>query len=179
MRIKRRRSRGFSTTELAVVSMLVALLGLILSSLWRGLAVPSLSAAAQCRIAQEASFAAASLARDLGGTYVNPSGRSGFKTDARLMSIQSTDPTQLTLNYDHGANPQIVVVYAFDPTTGQLLRADEAAATSTVVAANLTAFQVEPYADAMGNTGYILTLTFAARDLTRIYQIVALNPSGS
>jgi hypothetical protein len=92
------------------------------------------------------------------------------------MSLQSADPTQLTLNYDHGANPQIVVVYAFDPNAGQLIRVDEAAATSAVVATNLTALQVDPYADAVGNTGYTLTLTFAARDLTRVYQIVALNP---
>jgi hypothetical protein len=178
MRVNRRRRRGFSTTELALVSILFALLAMILSSVWRGLALPSLSAAAQCRIAQEASFAATSLARDLGGSYLNPSGRSGFKTAARLLNIQSTDPAQLVLTYDNGSNLQIVVAYTFDPNTGQLLRADETASTSTVVATNLTAFHVEPYADALGNSGYTLTLTIAARDLTRVYEIVALNPSG-
>ena len=41
MRAKRRESRGFSTAELALVSILITLLGMILSSVWRALASPS------------------------------------------------------------------------------------------------------------------------------------------
>ena len=179
MRAKRRESRGFSTTELALVSILIALLGMILSSVWRALAIPSLSAAAECQIAQEAGFVTASLARDLGGTYVNPSGHSGLKTDSRLLTLQSTDPTQLSLSYDHGSNPQIVVTYGFNAGTGQLVRVDETAGTTIVIATNLTAFAVEPYTDGQGSSGYTVTMTLTARDLIRTYQLVALNPSGS
>ena len=168
--------RGFSTIELATVGVLISVLGLILSSVWRGLALPSLSAAAQCKIAQEAAFAADSLANDLGGTYANPSGRLGLKTDGRLLSVQAPDLASLVLTYDNGSHAARVVTYSFNPGTGQLVRDDSAAGTSLAVASALTEFLIAPYSDDAGNTGFTLSLTFTARDLTRTSTLVVIQP---
>jgi hypothetical protein len=165
---------------MVVVSLLTVVLSATLASVWRGLCLPALDAAARSRIAMEAGLATAALARDFGGTLPDPAGSPGGKNDGRLVGLATPSPVWLRLCYHGGGGSVLTPTWAAPDTVisyqlvgEQLVRADETAGTSVTVARSLTAFQVAPLDD---GSGVAILLTFAARDISLTYQLNAIGP---
>jgi prepilin-type N-terminal cleavage/methylation domain-containing protein len=172
--------RGFTLVEVMVVSGLAVLLTTLLGAIWAGFCLPTIDAASRCKIAMEANHAAASFARDLGGSLADPAGRLGGTKDAAFVGRSIPSPGYLRLCYHGGtgtdmtpswAAPDSVISYQLQ---GQnLVRTDEIANTAVVVATGVTAFDAEPLSSA---NGVSLTLTFTVRNLSLTYTLVALDP---
>ena len=175
--------RGFSAIEMAVVSMLTALLSVIMSSVWMNFCKPALEASARCRMALEANLAAASFSRDFGGNLADSAGRVGVPLDGRFTGRMIPASGWLRICY-HGGNdtdplpkwatPDVVISYQLDGN--RLIRTDENAGTQVVVATNLTSFSVT---DNGAGTGVVISMMFALRGLTATYTHVALDPPNS
>lgn len=165
---------------MVVVSLLMVALASILSSVWRGLCLPTLDASARCRIALEANLATAALARDFGGSLAEPAAQVGGKTDGRLVARDTPAPDHLRLCFHGGGSADLTPTWAAPDTVvsyrlqgDHLVRVDETADKAVTVAGSVTAFRVAPLAD---GTGVSITLSFAARDLALTYQLQALDP---
>ena len=180
MNVCRRARRGFTLTEMMVVTGLTVLLTTILSTVWASFCAPTVDVLGRCRIAQEADFALASLSRDLSGSLANPEGRLGGTDDYKWVGRQTPESTSLRLCFHapdstdmtpQWASPDTVISYSVD--SGQLFRHDETAGTSIVVAELLTNFQVVPLDSGDGVT---ITMTFGSRGMSMTYSIVALDP---
>jgi hypothetical protein len=165
---------------MVVVSFLTVVLASILSSVWRGLCLPTMEAAARCRLSLEASLATAALARDLGGAIPEPSGELGSTTDGRLVGRDTPASDHLRLCFHGGtstdltpqwAAPDIVVSYQL--VGDQLIRTNGSTGVAIVVARELSSFQVAPLAD---GSGVSIQMTFALRGLSLTYQLAALDP---
>ena len=183
MIVKHRSRRGFTLTEMVVVTGLTVLLVTILSTVWSSFCAPTVDVLVRCRIAQEADFALASLSKDLSGSLANPEGRLGGTEDGKWVGRQTPESTSLRLCFHGGnssdmtpqwASPDTVISYSVD--SGQLFRHDETAGTSVVVAELLTNFQVTPLDSGDGVT---ITLTFGSRGMSTSYTLVALDPPSS
>jgi len=167
--------RGFTLVEAMLVSGLMSLLVLLLSGAWSGLGRPSADAIARCRVAQEANLAAEALARDLGGSL--PDQSTGTRESGRLVGRLAVDGSELWLCYDgepvnglpDWVAPDTVIVY--DVQADNLVRSDQQAATSYVVADHVSQMQVTEQVE-----GVHVDLTFAYRDVTRTYTIIAKDP---
>lgn len=180
MRLPRGPRRGFSVVEMAIVSVLLALLAMLLASTWRGFCLPTIEAAARCRIAQEANLAAASLARDLGGSLANPEGRIGKKTDGQFVGRMQPSESWLRLCF-HGAtgtdtspqwgDPDTVISYQLQGDS--LVRWDESAGTVVTVSRGLAGFSVVPFED---DSGVTLTLSYSYRNISLTYTFNAKDP---
>jgi prepilin-type N-terminal cleavage/methylation domain-containing protein len=170
--------RGFTLVEVSIVSMLMAMLAMLLAETWRGFGRPMMDTAARSRLAEEANLALASLARDLGGSLSDSAGRLGRKSDSAYVGRMQPGGVQLWICFDGGttpngaadwAAPDTVISYEVDGTS--LVRLNQTAGTSFVVARNVAAFAVQD----LGSECQI-TLTFAYRNYSQSYQLIAQNP---
>src|SRR5437764_1485984 len=80
----------------------LSILEVLLGATWAGFGRPSADAHTRCRLLQEARLAAASLARDLGGSLPEPSGRLGAKADGVFVGRRTPDASTLQLCYHGG-----------------------------------------------------------------------------
>src|SRR5438067_1080268 len=103
-RTTRRKRRAFTLVEMSVVSVLLVLLGLLLSQTWAGLGRPTVDLIARSRLAREARLATDALARDLGGCLANPEARLGTSSQYRFVG-RSQPNNQLWLCFDGGSTP--------------------------------------------------------------------------
>jgi hypothetical protein len=180
-RSRRRARAGFTVVELAISSLLMALVALLLSATWTAFCRPAIDAAARCRLAQEANLAAASLARDFGGTLADASGQLGAPTDGQFVGRMVPEPWYLRLCYHGGGSttdftpkwtaPDTVITYYLG--SNQLIRWDENAGTQFAAANFVSAFQVTPLED---GTGVSILLTFTYRDMSLTYTLVVYDP---
>lgn len=173
--------RGFTVVEVTIVIFLIVLLVSILSSVWRGLCLPAIDAAARCRIVQEANLAAASLARDLGGNLPDPTAQTGAISDGLLVGRQTPSPGWLRLCF-HGTGsgsdlspkwgaPDTVISYQLQGNS--LIRWNEESGSTVTVANGLTGFQVNALED---NSGVEIVMTFEARGNSLSYDLVTVDP---
>lgn len=169
---------GFSIIEVSVASVLMVLLSLLISSAWIGLGRPLLETTYRCRIAQEASLAVTSLARDLGGCLPDNSGSTGTKQHYRLVGRTQPSGTELWLCFDGGttpngqadwSSPDIVVVY--QAVDDALVRTVSNSGAEFIVARNVGGLSLN---DSGGELE--IELIFNYRDLTQTYTLVAKNP---
>jgi type II secretory pathway component PulJ len=180
-RLRSRRRAGFTVVELAVTSFLMALVAVLLSATWVAFCRPAIDAAVRCRLAQEASLAAASLARDYGGTLAGAGGSLGAKTDGQFVGRMVPDPGQLSLCFHGGGSsadfspkwtaPDTVITYYL--ASNQLIRWDQGTGTVFAAARDVSAFQVAPLED---GTGVTIVLTFSHRGLNLTYTLIAYDP---
>ena len=143
---------------MVVVSVLTALLAAILGAVWTSLCFPSMEVAARCRLALEATLAAASLARDCGGYFGEPAGSVGTPDASAYLgcAFADDDPGALHLKYEGQSD----VVYK--ASEGMLVRSvGGGEGTWSIVASGLTAFGPAE-ADA-ADPGPAVSLTFEAR----------------
>ena len=173
-----RNHRAFSLVEVLVVSALTTLLATTLASLWSGLGRPLVDALTRERISQDASLAAAALARDFGGSLTNTEDRLGGLAEGKLVGRMQPDGSVLRLCFDGGVLPDGVAEWG-DPDTvinyhvqdGNLIRWDEHAGTMFIVARNVQQLELEDL-----GTGVQIKLTFVYRNWTRTYTLVGLDP---
>lgn len=194
------RRDGFTALEMAVASALTALLALLLANVWSSFCRPALTASAVCRLTLEANLALRALARDLGGAYPGPFGQNfpadlatypapagddllpGDLENGQLVGVTSPEPQRLELQF-HFTNPpnlnaaELVVVYTWNPASGQLLRGVGGA--DVLVAGDVTGFLVEPDAEP-GWLAVTLTFNFPRSGLPdRVYRLRVLVPGVS
>jgi len=168
----RRRSNGFTLTEMVVVGGLMSCLVLLMSGAWFGLGRPSADALVRCRLAQEANLAAASLARDFRGSLPDETG--GVKECGRLVGQLVVDGSQLWLCFDgeplndtaDWALPDTEIVY--EMAENRLIRSNQKTNTTFSVADNLVGMRVTEQFDVI-----TIELDFSYRDLDRTYTFVA------
>jgi len=167
--------RGFTLTELLIVSGLMAFMAMMLSSAWHGLGRSAIDLVARAQIVQEMELAIAALSRDLGGSLGDPEGRAGGKSDAKWINWSAPGNNKLLLYFDNGEEADIFVQYALedktDPdATTRLVRTSSAAPAFTV--ANLVdSLAVTPEGDDVK-----IVLTFKLRNVTRVCTLIAKQP---
>ncbi len=143
----RRRRRGFSVMEMALTSVLMVVVGLILSQAWVTFGRPAIASMARARLAQEANLAAESFAHDV-GLLASPAGN---PADSRYQNVQG-DGSTLFLTIDRGDGVLATVTYATDDNDpGKLFRTD--AAGKQVVATLVTGFHCQATTAAVGPAG--------------------------
>ncbi len=170
-----RRPSGFTLTEMMIVGGLTGLLVLLISDGWWGLGRPSTDALARCRLAQEANLAAASLARDFGGSL--PGQVTGPKEYGRLVGGHVVDGTALWLCYDgepanglaDWGSPDTVITY--EVQDNRLIRSNKKAETVFAVAADVARMQLKQQLNQI-----TIGLTFSFREFTQTYTFVADSP---
>ena len=170
--------RGFTLIEVAVVSLLTVLLSTLLATTWSGLCRPAADIARHAFLAQEAKLAEDSLVRDLGGSLSNPEGRIGTKSQFRLVGRMQPGNSQLWLCFDGGDSPNGLAdwgppdtVIIYQVVGGQLVRWDQKANTTYVVARNVDTMEVQDQGDRV-----LIILTFSYRGITQSYTFCARNP---
>jgi prepilin-type N-terminal cleavage/methylation domain-containing protein len=170
--------RGFTLIEIAVSSVLLAMLVVVMGRLWYGMLRPTAYIAARARIDEEAALAAASLSRDLGGYYSDLNGRTGIQPLYKFVGRQEVNNTQLWLCFDGGdppngvadwASPDVVIDYELDGAS--LVRRNQFTDTTFVVAKYVQSFEVVDLGDRVQ-----IQLTFSYRGLTQTYTMVARDP---
>lgn len=165
-----------------LVSGLMSLLVLLISGAWAGLGKTAADVSARCRVAQEANLAAATLARDLGGSL--PEKTTGQRESGRLVGRLVVDGPELWLCFDGDADgqadwgaPDTVVTYQLDTemTYGtawkRLVRQNLETGSEFTAAANVEQMQLTEQIDAVK-----IDLTVQYRDVSRTYTIVAKDP---
>lgn len=166
---------GFTVTEVALTSAMMAWLAIIVSTVWSGLGWPLIDGMVGTRVAQEANIAAHSLALDFSGYYPRTV---GGPDDGKLVGRLLVGGNELWLCYDGGAPangtadwaaPDTVIIYRVD--VDQLVRANELDSTVVPVATGVDQLAVTEQGD-----GVLIELTLTYRDLTRTYEIVAKDP---
>jgi type II secretory pathway pseudopilin PulG len=175
---KPRLRTAFTLVEVLVAGSLMALLSMLLASVWSGFGRPMVEAAARAQIAQDANLAAASLARDFGGSLANAEGRLGGIAVGKLVGRMQPDGAVLRLCFDGGPAPDGVAEWG-DPDTvityqiqdGNLVRWDEQSGTVFTVARNVQEWHLDDQ-----GTGVEIRLTFSYRNMTRTYTLVGLDP---
>ncbi len=157
---------------MVIVCGLMSFLVLLMSGAWSGLGRPSADALVRCRLAQEANLAAASLARDFGGSLLDETG--GAKESGSLVGQLAVDGSQLWLCFDgepvNGVAdwtlPDTEIVYEME--ANRLIRTNRKTNTTFIVADNLEEMQVTDQFGAI-----TIELDFSYRDLDRTYTFVA------
>jgi hypothetical protein len=164
--------------ELLIVSAFMAFIALLLSQTWSSLGKSAVDLATRGRINQEANLAAAALTYDLGGSLANPEGRIGTQTQYRWVGRLQPANSELWLCFDGGPAPNGVAdwgapdtVIVYQVQSRQLIRTDQTAGTSVVVARDVDAFAVSDLGDRVQ-----IQLTFKYRNLTRTYTMIARDP---
>ena len=172
------RRDGFTLVEATIVSGLMAVLALLLSSVWAGFGRPATDVIARCRVAQEMNLAVNSLARDLGGSLAGNEGRLGRKKESQFVGWMLPDHLQLWLCFDSGVNPSgiaewappdTVIVYTVEGDA--LMRWDQAANTSFTVARLVSNMQLDIQGDQLQ-----IQLTLSYRGVTRTCTLLARAP---
>ena len=177
--MKPSRRRGFTLVEVMVASGVMAVLAALISACWSGLGRPAVDLAERHRVVQEAHLAVASLARDLGGTPGGPDAAIGRKEQGRFVAWLQPGESQLWLCYDGGEKPNgaadwgppdTVIVYQKD--SDSLVRYDQTADASFIVARHVETFQAVP----SGDTAVEIRLGFKYRTAAQSYTFVARSP---
>jgi prepilin-type N-terminal cleavage/methylation domain-containing protein len=170
--------RGFSLVEVCVASSLMAILATLLASTWSGFGRPLVDSAIRARLAEEANFALASLAQDLSGSLSNGEGRIGRKMNYAFVGRMQPAGSQLWLCFDGGPHPNGTadwnapdVVISYEVDGNSLIRFDQNAGTSFVVAKNVDSLVVTD----LGGQCEIM-LTFSYRSYSQTYFLVAQDP---
>ena len=174
---RRRPRRGFTIIEATIVTTFMAFLAMLIGATWAAFVRPTADIADRCRIAQEANLAVAALSQDLAGTLADD--HSGIKDQYALVGRTQPGNTQLRLCFDGGttpdgtaswSSPDYVITYYV--SSNNLIRWNENASTTFVVARDVSAFQVVD----LGNKQVRITLTFTYNTLTRTYTLIARDP---
>jgi type II secretory pathway component PulJ len=174
-----RRRDGFTLIEMSVVCFMSALMGTLMAGAWSAFGRPASDVDARCRIAQEASLAAESLARDLSGYQPGSGFVPGGKASGKFVGRMEPENSALWLDFDGGsspngvadwASPDAVVVYQL--VEDRLVRWDQQAGTTVTVARYLTSFR----ATDLGNGSVSLQLSFAYRSFRRTYTLIGVDP---
>jgi hypothetical protein len=172
------RRRGFSLAELSVTSVLMVMLTAVLANAWTGLGQPLLQTMHRGRLALESNLAAACLARDLGGCLPGDQGVVGRKSNYVLVGRTQPGGIELWLCFDGGNSPNGVadwvapdVVITYSVVDNTLVRSDQSTGTVFVVAKHVQSLAL---ADLGGQVE--ITLTFAYRNASQTYTLVAKDP---
>jgi type II secretory pathway component PulJ len=171
----RRGALGFTLIELMIVCAMTTLLAVLFSSAWAGLGRPSVDAIARSQIAEEAQVAAASLAADLGGSL--PGGTLGAEVAGRMVGWMVVGGSELWICFDGGGlngiadwgDPDVVITYTVED--GRLVRTNQAAGTTFVVASRVSGMRVSEL-----GSGVQFDLGFAFRDFAQTYTLVTQDP---
>jgi len=173
------RRRGFTLLETMLVSGLMVFLVLLASGAWWAFGRPTADAVARCRVAQEARLAVTALAGDLGGCLPGPAGRLGGKAQLQWVGRMQPSSSQLWLCFDGGSSPNgladwgppdTVIVYELQGD--KLVRWDQGAGTGFTVAEHVQALALQD----LGGGMLQIQLTFAYRNVTRTYTLIARDP---
>jgi prepilin-type N-terminal cleavage/methylation domain-containing protein len=168
------RRRGFTLIEVLAVSGLMTLLAVLLSAAWSSLGRPMVETTARARVAHEATLAAASLARDFGGSLPGAPGRLGTSTSGQLVGRMQVADSVLRLCYDGPLvadgvadwdDPDTVISY--EVQDGNLVRWDESSGATFVVARGVEQMQLTDLGAAVE-----IKLTIVHRGLSRTYTLV-------
>jgi hypothetical protein len=172
------RRAGFTLLEATVVSGLMAVLAVLLSTIWAGFGRPAHDVVERSRVIQEAHLAVAALARDLGGSLANSEGRLGGKEQYRFVGWMCPAESQFWLCFDGGAAPDGVADWGLPDTVlvymqegDRLVRWDCHANTTFTVARYLNHLEVHASGDDLQ-----IQLTFTYRDFSRTYVLLARLP---
>jgi prepilin-type N-terminal cleavage/methylation domain-containing protein len=184
---RRTRRRGFTLMEVTIVSALMALLAVLLSTMWINIVRPAAEISSRCYVTQEAQFAMASLAADLSGSLPGGDARLGgkqvlgFAPGGWMVTTDAGGNSQLWLCFDGGTPPNgrpdwggvpdVVVEYLLDGA--KLARYDRSAGTTFVVADGVVSFRVTPPT----SDGMIqIALALRRGSVTRTYTMYARAP---
>jgi len=174
-----RRRAGFTLLETMLVSGLMAFLVLLASQAWSGFGRPTADVAARCRVAQEARLAVTALAGDLGGGLAGPAARTGTKAQLQWVGRMQPSGSQLWLCFDGGPSPNGLAdwgppdtVIVYEVQGDQLVRWDQGAGTGFTVANHVQALGFQD----LGGGKLQIQLTFAYRNITRTYTLIARDP---
>lgn len=161
-----------------IVNLLMVFLVMLLSTAWSAFGRPTADVVARCHVTQEANLAAASLARDLGGSLANPEGRIGGKSMLRLVGRMQPANSQLWLCFDGGPDPNGLAdwgtpdtVISYEVQSNQLIRWDQNAGTAVTVARDVDRLESTDRGNEVE-----LKLTLKYRQITRTYTLIALDP---
>jgi type II secretory pathway pseudopilin PulG len=167
--------RGFTLMEATIVSALMIFLAVVLSSAWSGFGRPLVDAVARSRVAQEASLAIASLARDWGGNTIDATGGQG---QGRLVGRTIVSGSELWLCFDGGASPDGLpdwappdTVIIYDVQANKLVRSNQNAGTTFTVATDVQSLALTD----LGN-GVQIQLNLSFRAINRTYTMIAKDP---
>ncbi len=164
------RCRGFTIIEMVVATFLTALLAVLLAVAMATFARPAAEVDGRTKLALEASIAAESLARDLGGFLADNSGTPGTLNQYQFTSWSfSTDGSTLYLNYQGASGPPLIVTYQQDPQHYQLIRNQLSTGVQNVVAQHVTSFHVAADTANPNNVRVQLGLTYPDPSSTRLY----------
>ena len=109
------RRRGFTLIEMAVATLLLALLGVLLSDAVAAFARPANEVDHRTRVAMEANLAAEALARDLGGYLADSQADPGTLTQYQLTPRPPghipADNKVLSLTFTKPESPDVTVTY--------------------------------------------------------------------
>jgi hypothetical protein len=189
-----RSARGaFTVVEVTVVSVLMALLGVLLSSAWVGVGRGAVDLIGRSRLVQERDLAITALSRDLGGSLTEADARTGDKIRGRWLRWECPDNSVLPSNQDlklsftpgcdTDGNPlsNTVVRYLVmtdpDPSASTLVlvrRLNDNVSTQFTVARNVHSMTAT--IDAVENSVNVV-LCFQHRKLTLTCDLTAMPPS--
>lgn len=172
------RRTGFTLAEVMIVSGLMTMLAMLLSATWSVLGKPLIDASTQARVAHEANLAVAALARDFGGSLSGNAGRIGQIKHGKLVGRMQVANSVVRLCFDSLSTPNEIAdwdapdaVISYEVLDGNLVRWDEQAGTTFVVARHVTDFAVLEQ-----GVGVQIRLTFTHRHVTRSYTLIGLDP---
>jgi hypothetical protein len=193
----RRARRGFSTTELSIVVVLMVFLAALVSSVWKTFGSPIARVTARSMLAREADLAITALVADLDGRLDNPlpAAQSPYSLVGRIPSssapswrlLENTAPLQLCFDGspqdgvpDWGAPGGVDTVMTYTLQGDALVRTVENGGPTTVLARKVQSFVVtaidnQGTQDASGRWLRIdLTLQYGS--YRRLYRLVAYGP---
>ena len=175
-RLKPRHRGGFTLVELAVTSVLMALLVSMLSGAWFAFGQPAIDLIKRSNVSHEANLAAASIARDFAG-YL-PESVAGDKKEGKYVGRLLVGTSELRLCFDGGslpngvadwASPDTVIVYEVDDDN--LIRTNLQTDTVFTVAQFVTEMELTEQ-----GTGVKIEITVEYDDEERSYTIITTDP---
>ena len=184
--------KGFSLVEVTIVGVLMATLGVLLSSAWVGVGKTAVSLIGRSRLVQERDLAVAALSRDLGGSLADPDpnsyARKNDKATGRWLRWENPVNALLPSNKDlklfyDGETTETTIRYLVmedpdpDPDISTLIlvrRENETESTDFTVAKNVYSMNVTLDPD---NKAAEIVLCFQYSTLTLTCDLTAKQPS--
>jgi prepilin-type N-terminal cleavage/methylation domain-containing protein len=170
------RSRAFTLVEVMVATAITAMLFIMMSGMWRGLARSMNHSLVDARISQEAHFILEVMRRDLGGFL--PGKETEQEDENKLVGRLATAAKQLMLCFDDDhadgepdwGKPDTVIVY--EVRDGQLLRIEQTdKGKFIVVASHLTDFTPTQLAK-----GVRVDFTITYEGFSKTYSLISQDP---
>jgi prepilin-type N-terminal cleavage/methylation domain-containing protein len=172
------RRPAFTLVEVLVASSLMTTLAVLVATTWSALGRPLVESVARAQIAQDASLAASTLARDFGGYLPGNEGRVGGTADGLLVGCVQVSHTILRLCFDGGSSPDGLAEWAdpdhvitYQVQDGDLVRWDEQSGSTFIVARHVDEMALDNVAG-----GIEIRLTFMHRGWTRVVTLVGVVP---